>query len=218
MTEDQWLGSTNPVAMLEFARRKVSPRKVRLFACACCRLVWHRLSDERSRRAVRTAERFADGEVSEKILSRDENEAWKLVAGVTERTPRQFANLIAWQASFRITEANPENFIHRVLRASDDQETPTSVANLLREVCGNPFQPPRVAPEWMQWNAQCVEKLAQVIYREGKFEDVPILGDALEEAGCDDVLMLSHCRPAARDKQHEHVRGCWVIDAVMGRT
>src|SRR5262245_4523174 len=57
-----------------------------------------------------------------------------------------------------------------------------------------------------------IQSIAQAIYEEGRFSDMPVLADALEEAGCDDAEFLSHCREPG-----EHVRGCWVIDLLLGK-
>ena len=87
---------------------------------------------------------------------------------------------------------------------------------LLLDVFGSPFRPPRVEAAWLAWNGGTVAKLARVIYRERRFADLPILADALEEAGCEDTTILSHCRGGAERGPAEHVRGCWVVDALLG--
>src|SRR5438552_2681124 len=61
MREENWLGCTNPTPMLDFVRDRASDRKLRLFAVACCRRIWHLFKDEGSQRVVEVAERYADG-------------------------------------------------------------------------------------------------------------------------------------------------------------
>lgn len=78
-------------------------------------------------------------------------------------------------------------------------------------VFGNPFRPVMVDPAWLAWNDGTVPQMARAIYEDRRFEDMPILADALEDAGCDDADMLRHCR-----SQDKHVRGCWAIDRILG--
>src|SRR5262245_61061836 len=79
MTEAEWLACTDPMPMLEFLRRKASDRKLRLFACACCRHIWSHLGDD-SRRAIDAAELFADDRISKQELQT----ASTLIAGVVQ--------------------------------------------------------------------------------------------------------------------------------------
>ena len=83
---------------------------------------------------------------------------------------------------------------------------------LVRDLFGNPFRPVTVDPSWLAWNERTVVKLAQGIYDERAFDRLPVLADALEEAGCDDPDILGHCRQPG-----EHVRGCWVVDLLLGK-
>ena len=64
---------------------------------------------------------------------------------------------------------------------------------------------------WPQWRTSDVRALARGIYRDQAFDLLPILADALQDAGCDDDMVLSHCREGKN-----HVRGCWVVDLAMG--
>jgi hypothetical protein len=77
---------------------------------------------------------------------------------------------------------------------------------LLREVLGNPFRPPAVDPAWLARNDAAAAAVATAIEQERRFSDMPILADALEEAGCADGAILGHCRQPAG-----HVAGCWVL-------
>jgi hypothetical protein len=83
---------------------------------------------------------------------------------------------------------------------------------LVRDVLGNPFRPVSVNPAWLSWDGGLVARLARAIYEERAFERLPILADALEEAGCDNPEVLSHCREGG-----VHVRGCWVVDLCLGK-
>jgi hypothetical protein len=80
---------------------------------------------------------------------------------------------------------------------------------MLRHIFGNPFRPVTINPAWRTSN---VTGLAQSIYDKGAFDCLPILADALEDAGCDNQDVLNHCRQPG-----EHVRGCWVVDLVLGK-
>ncbi|MBL8793270.1 MAG: hypothetical protein JNM56_05145 [Planctomycetia bacterium] len=79
----------------------------------------------------------------------------------------------------------------------------------LRDVFGNPFQPMTVDPAW---RTSTVSSLAQAIYHERAFDRLPILGDALEDTGCDNADILNHCRQPG-----DHVRGCWCVDLLLGK-
>lgn len=80
---------------------------------------------------------------------------------------------------------------------------------LIREIAGNPFRPAAFDPSWL---TSTVVALAQGVHRDRAFDRLPILADALQDAGCENVDILNHCRqPGA------HVRGCWVIDLLLGK-
>jgi hypothetical protein len=79
---------------------------------------------------------------------------------------------------------------------------------LIREIFPNPFHPHIVDPVW---SAGVIPGLARSIDDDAGFDRLPILGDALEEAGCTDRAILDHCRGPG-----PHVRGCWVVDLVLG--
>ena len=66
---------------------------------------------------------------------------------------------------------------------------------------------------WLAWNDGTIRKMAQVIYGDRAFDRLPLLADALEDAGCTDADILGHCRTPG-----EHVRGCWVVDLLLGKS
>ena len=81
--------------------------------------------------------------------------------------------------------------------------------DIVREIFGNPFRPVRFSPAW---RTDTVMTLARQMYDSRDFGAMPILADALQDAGCDDGDVLSHCRT-----EQTHVRGCWVVDLVLGK-
>jgi hypothetical protein len=85
-------------------------------------------------------------------------------------------------------------------------------AGLLRDVFGNPFRAAAVSSDWLAWNDGAVQKIAEGIYEGRAFERLPILHDALLDAGCDDEGILTHCRTP-----DGHVCGCWAVDLLLGK-
>ncbi len=86
-------------------------------------------------------------------------------------------------------------------------------AEFLRDIVGNPFRAaPVVQQDWLAWNGGTIPALAREIWEARAFDRLPMLADALEDAGCADAALLGHCRSGG-----EHVRGCWALDLVLGK-
>jgi len=223
MTEQEWLACADPQPMLGFLRDKASDRKLRLFACACCRRIWRFLQDERSRAAVAASERFADKQIRRAELVAAQQQAMlgkkrfdeyvhpaeNAAASVARPSivPRWVAQLTARavgnDAVWSVAQALPGS------RANATSNEAQCQAALLREIFGNPFRPVAFDPIWLTSN---VVALARPIYDEKTFDHLPILADALEDAGCTNQDILDHCRQPG-----EHVRGCWALDLILGR-
>jgi hypothetical protein len=230
MTEAEWLEASNPEPMLESLREKASSRKLRLFAVGCCRGIWHRLNDERSRNAVEAAERSTEEEIVGRALEPMRQQAIAATLAVRERTSAHYACTAAGcvlNVSSIWKIANSAAYI-AALGAARQASVAVKVgtrrgggggpaakrernrqASMLRCIFGNPFRPVTVSPAWQTAN---VLALAQGMYDDRGFDRMPILGDALEEAGCTNAEVLSHCREPGK-----HVRGCWVVDLLIGK-
>jgi hypothetical protein len=218
--------------MLEFLRSKASDRKLRLFAVACCRRFLPLLRDPRVGEALEVAERFADGLVGDEERSDARKAAQQAaqVRGVTARPDapkweRRVASLAYYAAARQAMEAawnGPLLAVEvRVWRAGGynacnwqaiKADEGVIHTDLLRDLFGNPFRRASIDPTVLAWNGGTIPKLAAAIYQERRFGDLPILADALEEAGCSEPAILSHCRGPS-----PHVRGCWVIDLLLGK-
>lgn len=209
MTEAQWLESSDVIAILKSLEGKTTDRKLRLFGCACCRRAWDLLAEECFRDAVEVAERYADGQADRKELF-----AARSISGAAlERNglagvggPAYRALGSAWSAT-RMPAWTAA--IYPLWVYAEDTERAAQVA-LLHEVFGNPYRPVAINADWLTPD---VVSQADAIYVGRDFERMPSLGDALEKSGCRDLDILCHCR-----EPHEHVRGCWLIDALLGKT
>lgn len=222
MNEELWLRSSDPLAMLGWIRDKTSPRKLRLLSCACCRRVWPLLSDARSRIAVEVAERYADGQASVRDLAQARARAVCAVGG-----GRQAAWAAYWAANtsamgplinvFTAASSGAADMAASGQGLSDRNERYESAVlgqareqtALIREVIGNPFRDIVLRPDWLGWAGGTVRSIARGIYDEDAFDRMPVMGDALEDAGCGDEEVLHHCRHG------QHVRGCWVLDLIL---
>jgi hypothetical protein len=248
MTETEWQECISPELMLEYLSERASPRKRRLFACACVRRIWPLLDHERLRQAVKVAERFADGRVAAEVVDK----ARRLVKRLREEREVEEAQRGTWEARAAraaaqavealFPEQGPILIPPRDVRDPPDVVSATRTArtaaraaeaergedtsaagepirrlhtldavDLVREIFGNPFRPSALDPRWLDWKENTLLRMAHVIYRKRCFRNLPILADALEEAGCNDAAILTHCQAAVA-----HVRGCWVVDLLLG--
>jgi hypothetical protein len=250
----------DPIQVLGALRGKLSDRKQRLFACACCRSIcalllkeprWPSMPQRRLLLAherlvvleagqyLEVAEQFADGLAT---LAQVRSACSAVSDLLAERQPIQEP----WTSGFlpalrtlfeqgssqgRGRQAQGKDAARCARVAVDHARRVASWAGMLDDqlaafrqcladllqdcVCGpHVFQglPPTLDPTILHWQNGTVLQLAQAVYDQRRFQDLPILADALEEAGCEDADILNHCRQPG-----EHMRGCWVLDLVLGR-
>jgi hypothetical protein len=203
MTEQEWMQATDPRPMLKFLRGKTSERKLRLFACAWAWDYWSRMHDERSRGAFITAERFADKLADLSALHAAYADAWEALRKA-DTSWAAGAAWAAWAASYERYDI--DSAIAQIEYQTARISWPLG-ASRLRCLFGNPFRPITLNPVWLIWHGGLLVSMAQKMYDSHDFTDMPVLADALEEAGCQDQDILGHCRSGG-----EHVRGCWVVD------
>ncbi|MCI0457932.1 MAG: hypothetical protein L0Z62_13275 [Gemmataceae bacterium] len=151
----------------------------------------------------------------------DENLSWELVERRTaEAEMARAASGLAstrWQQAGMWEAARLAVFAAGLVaqaktEAAAQSEERSRQCDLLRDIFGNPFRPLSLDRRLLAGSGRTLRRLAEAIYEERTFDELPILADALEEAGCTDRTILDHCRGTA-----EHVRGCWVVDLVLGK-
>jgi hypothetical protein len=219
MNEKEWLISTEPLPMLDHLRGTVSDRKLRLYGVGCCRRIWNLLTDERSRNAVEVAEEYADALVSRQrlVAARDGAREAKLIL----RSPSQTSNERAANAAFNAARdtgwsaaCNSFSEAARALNVEDhnhfEEGELCRQASLVRCIFGNAFRPLSLDRHRLTPN---VVALAQTIYDNRAFDCMLKLFDALQDACCADQDILAHCL-----EKTEHFRGCWVVDAILGKS
>jgi hypothetical protein len=215
MTKAEWLAATFPPDMLDFLKGKVSDRKLRLFACACVHRQWP-LVPPIERDAVAVAERFADGQATEKELKEARSKCRMQPAFSGGIAAYKCATPTAAEAA-RLSEAWARHSLQRHRLDTGDPsanrthaEEGAAHADLLRDIFGYRFRRVTLKPTL---RTSTVLAVATGIYQEKAFDRMPILADALQDADCDNEDILTHCRNA----NQVHVRGCWVLDLLLGK-
>jgi hypothetical protein len=243
MNEEQWLRATDVFRRLDHVRTVATARQLRLFTCAACRRIWRHLTDARCRTLVEALEEEADYPSEASFGTPFEAYYWAAyevahyAAGAVrvEEDPllaAMYGALAAVHAAngVRVVPAvgplsTAANEVHQAFEAAvlrlprspevlrRDEVAGSELmaqSGLLLDILGNSFKPVVFDPTW---RTTAVVGLATGIYADRAFDRVPVLSDALEDAGCTDDDILAHCRG-----EGPHARGCWVVDAVLGKT
>ncbi len=206
MTEAEWHEPDTNAPIFGFVDRcpyipkgKGRTRKLRLMRCAVLRAAWKQLPDDVLREAIKIAEEFADGVCSQSTVLRVRSDVAHIAHWLKSPYVAACFELLR-PAGYR----NSNNYFF-------SYGSENSFWTHLREMFGNPFRPVAFDPDWRTSTAVAI---AQGMYESREFSAMPILADALQDAGCDNDEILTHCR----DPQQVHVRGCWVVDGVLGKS
>ncbi len=232
ITATEWLASTTLRQMRDIDY--CMGRCGLLFAVDCCRHVWHLLPDGPGRVAVLVAERHADGLAEKNELEEAEQEAFEAVERFMEERPdmrfmavpayhaMRAASCLTGPTSGRRPISGAAHWTQKALAwhlapLPEEREKREAIQRseefrqvaVVRDIFGNPFRPVAITPTWL---TPTVQSLAESIYTERTFDRLPILADALEEAGCANTDILNHCRQPG-----VHTKGCWVVDLLLGK-
>ena len=235
MTEAEWLACDDPMEL--FGRRPVGgERKLRLFACACCLCGPSIAANRDYCSALQVSEDFADGLASEdelrEVHTPIRSRAHELHEHTTDEPAyRRWAECTAVACATALPTVDAFEAAWMVHRAAEGDTSKQLVARV-RDIFGNPFRRPltdsTLPPvahnaEWRwlwfplafvsEWRTDATLAIARDIYAERAFDRLPVLADALQDAGCNNDSILEHCRDASA----VHVRGCWVVDLVLGK-
>lgn len=226
MNEDRWRTCADPDEMLNFLEPRASSCKLQRFAVACCRRAWHLSDDVRHRDAIEAAEGMANDLLRPADFQRITKpvvELWANIPPIVERTA--FDHMTA--ATRHLGGGGSSRYAARFVAmgladlagirdsaswiAARKSEKAIQCA-MLRDIFGSPFRPFEFDSAWLRSDGAPAMEVARRIDETGQFVDLTTLADALERAGCNDRAVLDHCRAPGL-----HVRGCWVVDALLGR-
>lgn len=214
--------------MLDRLRHKVSPRKMRLYGIACCRLIRDLEKDTGFAAAIgvamrMTAEQVPEPEIAE-MRARLREKMERLEQNYSSMEPSEYRSgrwrtravlhLFQYDNDY-LNDVDPDlnsslvevcNALGYVLH-EEPYDSGEQGEYLLREVIGNPFHPVLFEP---QWRTDAVVELARTIYENETFDQMGALANALTAAGCNDLRILTHCQ-----RENNHCRGCWVLDLIL---
>jgi hypothetical protein len=228
LNEHEWLLAVDPTEMLNSAPC-ITERKWRLFACAVTRRYWSILRYPAPRQAVEFAENYAEeiGTQEELLERRRLAEMAAMNAPSYDRHIYLAALATLNESAIEAAQTASQEVLYHVMSMAAEEAAPyenerqvTDAAaarenqqhcELLRELLGNPFRNTTMDPAWLQINSGSAGHIATWIRQEWRFAELPYLGDALEDAGCEDEFLLRHLR-----QREGHVRGCWALDLILG--
>jgi hypothetical protein len=232
MTEVEWFKRDDAAGLVwhlnsahKVARTKVGKRKLRLFCCACVRQIGDLIRQEETRAAVEVGERFANSAATAAELEAARSASFHADQKLARAVGTEAGNAVLYATAKSLTEKVLKRCtmyaclarFHALVPNHRGPVSPLSPeysaaaraqADALRDIFGNPFHPVAFAPEWRTTTAV---SLARQMYEARDFSALPILADALQDAGCTSTEILNHCR----DPEQVHVRGCWVCDLVL---
>jgi hypothetical protein len=203
MTEEKWLAAKNPRPMIKFLRGKTSERKLLLFVHAFLRGLEGILVDKWNWANVEKAElKSTQWAVLQEMIA---DLKWRRVE------EQDFENAV-WaremERAIRNSQDGCDKTIQITMTLANRKGLPL-LSTVVRDLFGNPFRPITLNPTWL---TSTVLSLAGQMYDSRDFCPMPILADALQDAGCDNADILQHCRGPG-----PHVRGCWVVDKLLSK-
>ena len=223
MTEAEWEQCLSRRLLLQFIEDQASERKLRLWAIACCRQRWDLFSDKSHRKLIEAAEQYADGTGTSDDLKRlvrpfeySWTKNWPSKEGVYVASAvvplacsDAFTSVKALTVAESISNAVSVQMGDYITEFSESEREVFPQITAIHDIVGNPFYPEAVEQGWL---TDTVVQLARVMYESRDFSAMPILADALQDAGCDNHIILNHCQG-----RWPHVRGCWVVDLILGK-